>query len=317
MINQVVEYLKGLEGKTLVLTHHNADIDAGASAISLKLGLEKLGKEVDIGVAESVSRAARGFCGKYKFIVDPDCSKFDNVILVDTSVPEQLSSVGNLRADCVIDHHPKGKLVGELAWVDETKKSAAQMVYEVLKKLEVDVDHELAKIIACGIVGDTAHLRLAEKEEFSILVELLHTGVTYSEILKSLESKIEVSERVACLKACTRADVYRNGEVIVVISKVVSFEAAACRALLRSGADVAVVIANKKDQMRVSSRGNYRLKGKIDLSEIFAGVGKIIGGSGGGHDLAGSANGKDRKEKEVRDFLIVELSKRFGKLERI
>jgi bifunctional oligoribonuclease and PAP phosphatase NrnA len=317
MKDDVVEYLKNLKGKTLVLTHHNADIDAGASAISLKLGLEKIGKDVSIGVAESVSRAARGFCGKYEFLIDPDCANFQNVVLVDTSVLEQLNSVKNLRADCVIDHHPKGKLVGEIFWVDEEKKSAAQMVFEVLKDLEVKLDHELAKIIACGIVGDTAHLRLAEKEEFSVLVELLHSGVTYSEILKSLESKIEVSERIACLKACTRAEVYRHGEIIVVISKVISFEAAACRALLRSGADVAVVIANKKDQIRISSRGNYRLKGKLDLSKIFSGVGKIIGGSGGGHDLAGSANGKDKKEKEVRDFLVSELSKRFGKLERI
>jgi len=316
-MENVVEYLKNLQGKTLVLTHHNADIDAAASAVALTIGLKKLGKLAEAGVGESVSRAARGFCKNYELIVDPDCSNYDNVILVDTSVPEQLSSVKNLKVGCVIDHHPRGKLVGDVAWIDAEKKSSAQMVYFVLKDLGVEIDPELAKVLACGIVGDTAHLRLAEEEEFSVLLELLKTGVKYSEVLKLLECQIDLSERVACLKACARAKVYRSGDILVVISKVISHEAAACRALLRSGADVSVVMAKKSDQIRVSSRAKYSLKGKIDLSEIFKGVGEIIKGSGGGHDLAGSANGKNKDSKAVRKFLLEKLSEKFGMLERI
>jgi len=316
-MEKVVEYLRNLQGRTLVLTHHNADIDAAASATALTLGLRKLGKQVEAGVAESVSRAARTLCGKYKLLIDPDCSNFDNIVLVDTSVPEQLASVANLRVDCVIDHHPRGKLVGEIAWIDEDKKSSAQMVFSVLKALNVEIDQELAKVLACGVVGDTAHLRLAEKHEFGVMVELLHTGIKYSDVLALLECHADLSERVACLKACARSKVYRSGEVLVVFSRVISHEAAACRALVRSGADIAIVMAKKKDQMRVSSRANYRMKGKIDLSVIFKGVGKIIKGSGGGHDLAGSANGSNKDDKAVRKFLLDEFSKKIGNFERI
>jgi nanoRNase/pAp phosphatase (c-di-AMP/oligoRNAs hydrolase) len=315
----LIHYLRNLEGKTLVLTHHNADIDAAASAIALVQGLKQIGKQAELGVAESVSRAARKLSEGHKFLIDPDCANFDNVILVDTSVPEQLNSVKNLKVSAIIDHHPEGKLTDgvENKIIDETKKSCAQMVYRILVDLNITIDKDLAKIIACGIVGDTAHLRLAEQEEFKILVELFDTGLKYSEVLETLQSKIDLSERVACLKAATRANLYRSGEVIVAVSNVVSHEAASCRALLRSGADISVVIASKKDTVRVSSRGKREIKEKIDLSEVFGKLGEFLEGSGGGHDLAGSANGKKRDRREIEKFLIKQFSEKFPRLERL
>lgn len=317
-MRDVIKRIKEVEGRFLILTHHNADIDATASAVALELGLKKIGKDVKAAVAESVSRAARGLCGKHELLVDPDCSEFDVVVLVDTSVPEQLLSVKNLRADIIIDHHPAGKLAqGAVCWIDESQKSSAQMVYKILKCIGIEIDREIAKIIASGIVGDTAHLRLAEREEFLILAELLKTGIKYSEVLSLLECEPDISERIACLKACVRAQVYRSGDVIIAISDVASHEAASCRTLLRAGADISVVVAKKKDQIRISSRAKQKLKGKINLSKIFKRMGDSYGGSGGGHDMAGSANILKGNEKEVKDAILKELRSVFGSLTRL
>ena len=43
----------------------------------------------------------------------------------------------------------------------------------------------------------------------------------------------------------------------------------------------------------------------------------MVQGSGGGHDLAGSANGKNGKIKEVFDFIIKEISKKAGNVKKL
>lgn len=310
----IIERLKELKGKkVLILTHHNADVDAVASAVALSEGLAQKGAKADIGVAESVSKPAQQIAAKYSVIIDPDCAQYDYIILVETSVPEQLASVKNLRADMVIDHHPAGRLAGEDCYIDEKAKATALMIYKILKELGCKIDKELAKIIAAGIVADTAHLRLADKEVFSIMAELLETGFEFSDALKFIEVQQDLSERVAALKVGMRSELYKFGDILVALSNVVSHEAAAARALLKLGADIAIVIAEKENELRISSRGRESILEKgIDLSEIFKEVGKFIEGSGGGHPLAGSANGKRKPVQHVKKFILDLLTKKLG-----
>ena len=310
-MEKIIKTLKSLERDTLILTHHNADIDAIASALALHLGLKQLNIKSKIGVSESVSRAARKLAEKYNILINPDCSDFQTIILVDTSVPEQLSQVKNLRADIIIDHHPKGKLTKDsLNYIVKTR-SAAQLIYGILENLGCKFDKELSKIIIAGIVADTGHLRLAEVEEFEIVTKLLK-NVKYSDVLKEITMKSDSSEVIACLKALKRAEFFKIGDLIVGISKVISHEAAACRSFIRLGTDIGIVIAVKSKEIRISSRArNDILKHGLDLSVIFKEVGEIIGGSGGGHNLAGSANGpKVKNVDKVKNFIIREISKK-------
>ncbi len=315
-MEKLIKYLKDLQGKNvLIATHHNADIDAISSSIGLSLGLKQLGVKNSVGVSESVSRGAKKLASKYNILIDPDCDKFDSVILVDTSVVEQLSTLKNLRADAVIDHHPKGKLVGDVSWIVPESKSSSQLVYKILKKMKVDINKEMAKILSAGIVADTAHLRLADVDVFETLSELLKTGIRFESVLKSIQTPIDPSETIASLKAAKRSETYVIGDLTVCTSKISSHEAPASRALIRVGADVAIVATVKKKELRISSRArNKILDHGIDLSEIFKEVGKIIDGNGGGHNMAGSANGKDVKSVDrALKFILNEISKKVGK----
>lgn len=319
-IRDFAEKLKIVKGKkVLVLTHHNADIDAAASAIALAEGLKQIGADTAIGVAESVSRAAQRLAEGFKIIIDPDCKQFDFVILVDTSVPEQLASVKNLRAEFVIDHHPEGKLAEKaVLYIDGNAKSSAQLVYAVMKELGIEIDEPLAKIISAGIVADTAHFRNADSEVFSAMAELSKKA-KFSDVLALITSEeIDPSGRVAALKAASRMDIYKFDEILVVLSNVVSHEAAACRGLLKLGADVAIVVAEKESEMRISSRANGKISEKnLDLSELFKEVGKFLEGSGGGHPLAGSANGKRKNRDELRKLILRLLTKKLGQWKRL
>ena len=312
----VADSLKNLKGKTLILTHHNADIDAAASAIGLQLGLAQIGIQVSVGVCESFGRPTKKICEGREILIDPDCADFENIILVETSVPEQLQSVKNLRADIIIDHHPPAKLTekAKAVFIDESAKSCSQLVYKFLAALDCKINPELAKILACGLIADSQHLRIAELPEFKILVELLEAGITYEEAQKMIQTDIDKSELIATLRAASRMRIYKIADLVLVFTRVGSFEAQACRGLIRMGADIAIVVDEKKEEVRISSRAKPWIeKFGIDLSEIFKKVGALIGGTGGGHPTAGSANGFNKKGMaDAEDFILKSIAKKVG-----
>ena len=319
-MEKAVSAIRALKGSVLVLTHHNADIDAIGSALALSMCLRERGLSVHVGVSESISRSARKMAQGTKVIVDPDCSKYDTVIVVDTSVPEQLASVRNLRADILIDHHEPGPIARKAGakWINKDARSTAQMIYHIACKLKCKVTRKMAALLAAGIVADTAHLRIAEKEEFRALLSLLETGIRLEDVMKLIETPIDVSERIAGLKAAARATIFKVDDLLVAFSKLKSHEATACRALIRTGADIAVVAAVKKSEIRISSRAKKSIEAyKIDLAEIFKEVGEIIGGTGGGHAQAGSANGKKPGEvHKAFDFVLRQVEARTRKKAR-
>ncbi|MFQ6009832.1 MAG: bifunctional oligoribonuclease/PAP phosphatase NrnA [Candidatus Aenigmatarchaeota archaeon] len=316
-MENTISALKAIKGNVLVLTHHNADIDALGSALALSLCLKQKGISAQVGASESVSRPAKKIAEGHSILIDPDCSKYNNVIVVDTSVPEQLAHVKNLKADVLIDHHEPGPLAesAKVKWIETRAKSTAQMVFRIIMEMKCKLTKRIALLLAAGIVADTAHLRLAGKEELRILLELFEGGIRMDEIMKLIEAPVEISDRIAGLKAATRASVFRLGELLVVFSKLKSHEAASCRALIRTGADIAVVAAVKKNEIRISSRARRNIEEHgINLAEIFKEVGKIIGGTGGGHAQAGSANGKKPGQvHKAFSFVLDQIEKKTKK----
>lgn len=315
-LEDVAGAVRGMRGSVLVLTHHNADIDAVASAVGLAAGLGQLGLRPGVGVAESVSKAARRIAEGSDILIDPDCSAFDAVILVDTSVPEQLAAVKNLRADIIIDHHPAGPLAAAAtAWIEPSARSTAQMIYSLLKELGCTMNKNLATTLAAGIVGDTAHLRFASLVEFEIITELLRAGADYGTVLGLLSTPVDQSDIIAGLKAAARMQVWKVDKIVIAISKLGSHEAPAARQLLRLGADIAIVAAVKENEVRISSRAKETIEQYgIDLSEIFKGVGELVGGTGGGHPTAGSANGtKPKAVDDALDYCVKAIAKKVGK----
>ncbi len=316
MLEDVVEGIKNARGSSfLILTHHNADADALGSALALKLSLEQLAYKVSVGAAESINRSSKKIVQGYSVLIDPDCSKFDRIILVDTSVPEQLASVKNLRADIVIDHHPPGKLAeNAITYIDPNSKSISQMALKIIRKFGVTIDYEVSKLLAIGLITETAFFRLADLDVLETLVELLKNGVRFEELLKMLDNPPAVSDSIAALKAANRAEAYRIGDLLVVFSELSSHEAPAARALVRMGADIAVVFAKQDSELRISSRAKQTAIDKgIDLVPIFREVGEIIEGSGGGHPMAGSANGKIKNKNKALKHILKAISGQTGK----
>lgn len=300
----------------LILTHHNADIDAVGSAIGLQ---ELLDGKADLAAAESISTGAKDLAKDYSFKIDPDLD-YELVVVLDCSSKEQVDPIdieSSSSKKIIIDHHTPGNLenIADKSLIKPSLKSTAEIIYNLGKKSDLKINKKAAKGLICGMVADTSHLKLADKKHFEYISELLSLGDRdYSDILSILHNPPDFSERIAKIKAASRIEGYRADKKIIALSSIRSFEAASARAFLRMGADLAVVFCQRKDQLRISARCRRNLTEEIHLAkDLFSKLEKKFPGSAGGHDAAASANLKKAKEEDVRLEIKKNLEKILGK----
>ncbi|MFP4116735.1 MAG: DHH family phosphoesterase [Candidatus Aenigmatarchaeota archaeon] len=298
------EKLKGSED-ILILAHHNADIDAVASGIAL---YEFLVGDVALGVPDTVSKGAKELAGGYEFLKNPDLENFKTLLIVDCPSTDQLGSADIRSFEgtiMLIDHHSPGDLYefADFKYTDSKARSTAELVYELF---EDEPNKKASEAMICGMVADTSHLRFADEKQFRYISELLpKSGKSYSDILSTLSTPVDRSERIARLKAASRLDNYDIGGKLVSFSEVGSFEAASARSFLKLGSDVSVVFSKRGEEMRVSGRCRRGLTDKVHLGEdVFSELEEELQGSAGGHDAAASGNGTNTDLREVKEAFL-------------
>ena len=121
------------EGRKIILIHGNADPDALGSAYALYRsfsdmtiaapgGLDRLSKiiaeKLDLNILENIS-----------------LDDYDQVVVLDTSSPDQLGKILEIpEGTIVIDHHTRSsRWEGCLYYCDETKRSCAEIIVELLE----------------------------------------------------------------------------------------------------------------------------------------------------------------------------------------
>ena len=146
----------------------------------------------------------------------------------------------------------------------------------------------------------------------------LDAGVKMENVLGVIEGEeyFDVSKKIAQLKAMRRVRFEKVGDQIVATSMVTSFEAAAARALLVAGADVVFIAADRKGELRISSRAKpHILALGVHLGHFMEEIGRETGNQGGGHDGAAGLNGTGNGEKVLSicmDRMAILLSGKLG-----
>ena len=284
----------------LLLAHRSPDIDSMASAIALALTLRSRGKKVTISTLGTIGPQVSSFLEQMNMVAEKPDFSVDCIIVLDTNSPSlfDLESVRSAKGKkLLIDHHsPKEQVMKEFdeSIVDESAVSTTQIIYHLLREMDHPITKEIALAICAGIVTDSANFIAATPGAFAVLAEALTEGnVSFQEVLRAIALPIEQSERIARLKGAQRLEVVREGDYIIVWSRVSAFEGSVARALLGLGADVSFVGAAKDNEVRISGRARTALteKGLHLGRDILPSVSEIIGGDAGGHAAAAGANG--------------------------
>lgn len=270
--------------KILYLCHRNADPDAIGSSFALS---QTFGGA--IGVVDDMSRIGASLAEAVgaQVLLNPQFEDYDLVVVVDTSVGMQLG--GNLPATyALVDHHlDKGLLDDALFYIQRPAKSTAEIVWQILKENGKKPDRDAALALLAGIVSDTGRFKRATPETFAVASEtLVEGGFSYEEALEALSVPTSVSQRIAVLKAASRAEIIRQGDWLIASSVVNSFEGSAAMSLVDLGADVAFVAGRhgKGERIRISARSSRAAARKgLNLAKLLGEVGQAFNGDGGGH----------------------------------
>jgi len=236
------------------------------------------------------------------------------VILLDTNTIQQLNNLAEdvkaLKAPIiVIDHHathPETEKMARLCITDENVSSTCEIIYNFYKQSGVKIEESEAKALFLGIAFDTRHFVLASSSTLKTIAELIDVGVNAQEALAILSLPMDFSERVARLKACKRAKLFKIGDWIIALSHVSAYQASAARAIIDLGAHVAVVAGQKNESLEISLRCTkdfYERTGIHLGRDIAKPLGEYLNGMGGGHSTAAGVNGFGELEAGLKRCL--------------
>lgn len=318
---EITRIVDELDAKLIVLLcHHNADPDAICSAYALSSLIRKYKPQamVEIGVAQGISRLSKHILKYLPITVEaqPHIENADLLIFLDTNTIQQLNNLAEkVKAAkapiIVIDHHaahPETEKIAKLCITDENASSTCEIIYNLYKQANVKIGGDEARALFLGIAFDTRHFVLANSSTLKTIAELIDTGLNAQEALAILSLPMDFSERVARLKACRRAKLFKIGEWIIALSHVSAYQASAARAIIDLGAHVAVVAGQKNESLEISLRCTREFHEKTGIhlgKDIAKPLGEYLKGMGGGHATAAGFNGVGEIEAGLKRCLRI------------
>lgn len=314
---------KAKYGSILLTCHPNADLDSVGSALALRqLLLTILKVKVDVGALEGIDSTAKKVLIELDYLKDvkfnPELN-YDAYILIDTSTLKQLKEAGSLiinKPIFIVDHHTVQEDNAIGGYVIEDAGSTAELIYNLYKCAKVKIPPDIAFLILVTILYETRRLLFVGKYTLEAIYKLAKLSERpYSEALLLLKSEMDYSEKIARLKGASRVTLYAAKDLLIAITRVGAFESSVARAILELGADMAFVINDKDDFLRISARSKVN---NIDLSKIMIEIAKFKKGHGGGHSKAAGLKIKGVKYEDLTKILISFLERYLSaKLEKL
>ncbi len=290
-----VKIAEALEGRRkVVLVHGNADMDAVGSAYALAMAFP----EADIFAPNGVDRVAKMVAEKMDVHILDHCdlNDYEQVVIVDTSSPDQLEMEQTIPDDAVvIDHHrPTGKWDHvRIFHCDDGRTSCCEIVKDLIDAAGKGITRDMALMLMGGMITDSGHFQFANAGLMMSFADLMtRCRIDMDEALDLTRSQASMSEKIAMLKAIERTRFDRVGNLIVATSYGGSFEASSCRAIMAAGADVVFVGSQRDDEFRLSARATQdAVRRGVHLGEIMKGIGTETMSDGGGHGGAAGLSG--------------------------
>lgn len=286
---------KILKAKSIAVAGHiNPDGDSIGSILSLGLGLERLGKRVQMLSFDGVPKRYTGLPGAKRILRNTTVTP-DLAIGVDCGSRELLGGILPVfeRAKLVleIDHHEFRKPFGHMSLVDYGAAAVGEMIYILLKEMKVKITRNIAQNIMTSIIVETNSFRLPDVRPmtFEICAELIKSGVDFYRLVDTVFWSRTKGASLLLGTALSRCSFLMDGAIIWSVIRKSDFEKAGGSDEdvdpvvdeMRSvkGVKAAVLFREKENgTLRVSLRS----KGKVNIASLAERY------SGGGHfDSAG------------------------------
>lgn len=171
--------------------HVNPDGDTIGSCLALKLGLERLGKQVSVFCQDKVPGTLHMLPGVESIRQQSD-ERFDLLICVDVSDQGRMGDCQSLVEQAAhtaqIDHHGTNPCYTQVNSVDADAPATALLIKQQLDTLGIPLDRDIAMCLYAAISTDTGNFafKSTNAETFAVMSQLMDCGLPLDEMNRVL-----------------------------------------------------------------------------------------------------------------------------------
>lgn len=301
--------------KFLIACHVRPDGDTLGSALAVANALRQMDKDVTVLAVDGVPELYSFLPNSEEVVKETADRDFDVSIVVDCDgierVGDAFEAVRSARYIIAIDHHAYSPPFGNLGLYDSSAAATAEIALDLIDRLGVMLDENMATCLMTGIVSDTGAFRFANvtPRTFLCAARLTSAGASPSAIAKLIYESRSPSSTKLLGMALAGLKMDDDGKLVWSTLSQDDFKKAGAsdadtdgiinHITAIKGAEVALLFREAPDGATVVS---LRSKGPMDARDIA----KLYGG--GGHAAAAGCTVQDSLIESER-IVIEEVCK--------
>ena len=308
-MNNIID--KILVGNNIVLLcHNNPDGDAIGSTLSIYHALKKLGKEVEVVIEEPPKKF--NYIKGFDEIKKESTKKYDIAIILDTATKDRVNDPSNIIDKVgkiyVIDHHISNTHYGDENLVEEYP-ACSQVVYNLIKEMNIDIDEDIATALITGLLTDTggfshqdvlpSTFKMAEE-----LSKIVNISNIYKKALKTItKNQFEIKKI-----ASDNLEFYNDGKIAF---SYITEEDMKKTNVDSNGCGILVNIPLEIENIEVSILARkYPNETRISLRSVHINVNEITSLFGGGGHINAAGLISTMPYEELKEKILKEVGKK-------
>jgi len=188
-LQQIVDAI-GARQRFVISSHSRPDGDSVGSSLSMALALRALGKEARVVHKDRAPDPLLGFPGMSGIeIADRADGDFEAGIIMECGDLARTGVEGlEGRFLINIDHHPGNSGFGQINWFDPSAAACGEMVFDLIRALDVPLTVEIATHIYLAILTDTGsfHYSSISPRTFGICRLTIEAGVDPVQVARTV-----------------------------------------------------------------------------------------------------------------------------------
>ena len=146
-------------------------------------------------------------------------NNFDTAVILDCGdlqrVGKAASAISQIQTVINVDHHVTNTGFGDIQIVDTSACATAEIVYRIIKGLDVSIDRDMAVSIYTGILTDTGSFRFSNtnRHAFSICEEMIKQGVNPYHIAQHVYGTYSLGRIKLLNLALDSIEISKNGKM--------------------------------------------------------------------------------------------------------
>ncbi len=179
----------------VLVSHISPDGDTLGSALALAEGLKSLGKQVIVTVDDLIGSTYSFLPGIADIVtpVEGQVLAADLLVAIDSSSIDRLGVLSQLVQAPIlnIDHHISNTKFADFLYLDATASATGEIIYSLLRQLQVDISLGMATNLYVAIVTDCGYFKYSNTTPKCMMTaaELVELGVKPNEVSDNLEMK--------------------------------------------------------------------------------------------------------------------------------